>query len=163
MHLLIGVGCLVLALYLLLLFSVVCIGWKNHLVGSCHVVKMIKPREFVCLFFWFLPFHTIVTSSPHRLTNTPTHQILTRACVDPADVPHRMQEIHQALLLEQQEHTQSWCDFLRQPDPALRQMLLVGGVGINFFQQAVGIEAAVYYTPTTFAHAGITIVHHQHY
>ena len=48
-----------------------------------------------------------------------------------------------------------WEDVLFPKDAYIKRALLIG-VGISFFQQASGNEAAVYYTPHIFMEAGVT-------
>ncbi|GMH23560.1 hypothetical protein Nepgr_025403 [Nepenthes gracilis] len=48
-----------------------------------------------------------------------------------------------------------WKDLILHPTPAVRRVL-IAGVGIHFFQQASGIDAAVLYSPRIFEKAGIT-------
>ncbi|KAM3391391.1 hypothetical protein ACQJBY_012837 [Aegilops geniculata] len=45
------------------------------------------------------------------------------------------------------------------PSPVVRRMLLAG-LGVQFFQQATGIDALVYYSPTIFRDAGIATEGH---
>lgn len=47
----------------------------------------------------------------------------------------------------------AWKEFLR-PTPAIRR-ILIAAIGINFFMQASGNDAVVYYTPEVFKTAGI--------
>lgn len=47
-----------------------------------------------------------------------------------------------------------WRELMR-PTPAVRRML-VCALGLHFFQQACGIDAAVYYSPVVFGEAGVT-------
>uniref|UniRef100_A0A0C9S5Z2 TSA: Wollemia nobilis Ref_Wollemi_Transcript_16013_1921 transcribed RNA sequence n=1 Tax=Wollemia nobilis TaxID=56998 RepID=A0A0C9S5Z2_9CONI len=48
----------------------------------------------------------------------------------------------------------SWGDLLYRPTPAIRGMMIVA-LGVQFFQQASGVDATVYYSPVTFKTAGI--------
>lgn len=47
-----------------------------------------------------------------------------------------------------------WRELLIKPTPAVRRMLLCA-LGLHFFQQACGIDAAVYYSPVVFREAGV--------
>ncbi|ESR64385.1 MFS domain-containing protein [Citrus sinensis] len=47
-----------------------------------------------------------------------------------------------------------WKDLILKPTPAVRRML-IAAVGINFFMQASGNDAVIYYTPAVFKGAGI--------
>ncbi|XP_047306519.1 polyol transporter 5-like [Impatiens glandulifera] len=48
-----------------------------------------------------------------------------------------------------------WRELLQRPTPAVRHILLAT-LGVNFFQQASGIDAVVLYSPKIFEKAGIT-------
>ncbi|CAL5029239.1 unnamed protein product [Urochloa decumbens] len=48
----------------------------------------------------------------------------------------------------------AWRELLR-PSPVVRRMLITG-LGVQFFQQATGIDALVYYSPTIFRDSGMT-------
>eukprot|EP00898_Chlorokybus_atmophyticus_P006605 jgi/Chlat1/6946/Chrsp52S06616 len=77
--------------------------------------------------------------------------VLRQSCRDREEVDSRMQEIRY------QRVAGSWRDILR-PTKTIRRIIILG-IGINFFQQATGIEAVVYYTPATLQQAGITNTH----
>ncbi|CAO1943566.1 unnamed protein product [Urochloa humidicola] len=49
----------------------------------------------------------------------------------------------------------AWRELLLRPSPVVRRML-VTGLGVQFFQQATGIDALVYYSPTIFRDSGMT-------
>ncbi|XP_020149514.2 probable polyol transporter 4 isoform X1 [Aegilops tauschii subsp. strangulata] len=51
-----------------------------------------------------------------------------------------------------------WREIMR-PSPVIRRML-IAGLGVQFFQQATGIDALVYYSPTIFRDAGIATEGH---
>ncbi|XP_048553671.1 probable polyol transporter 4 isoform X1 [Triticum urartu] len=51
-----------------------------------------------------------------------------------------------------------WREIMR-PSPVVRRMMLAG-LGVQFFQQATGIDALVYYSPTIFRDAGIATEGH---
>ncbi|OWM89199.1 hypothetical protein CDL15_Pgr010485 [Punica granatum] len=48
-----------------------------------------------------------------------------------------------------------WRELLLHPTPAVRH-ILIAGVGIQFFQQASGVDTVVLYSPRIFAKAGLT-------
>ncbi|XP_059076146.1 polyol transporter 5 isoform X2 [Cryptomeria japonica] len=48
----------------------------------------------------------------------------------------------------------TWGELIYKTTPSIRRMLIVG-LGIQFFQQASGIDGTVYYSPFTFKKAGI--------
>lgn len=71
------------------------------------------------------------------------------------------QEIQEAIRKDQEENRSSWKD-LFCPTPVLRSMLIVG-LGVQAFQQLIGIEAVVYYSPEILASAGISNHAHRIY
>jgi len=53
---------------------------------------------------------------------------------------------------EEDEDRATWSDVFFPRDPVTRRMIFCG-MGIAFFSQATGTEAAVYYTPTILKYA----------
>jgi len=77
-------------------------------------------------------------------------QILAELLPNQMEVSKGIMEIEELLMIKK-----SRCSDLLFPSPAIKRILLAG-FGVSFFQQASGVEAAVYYTPTTLRNAGIT-------
>ncbi|CAI5465563.1 unnamed protein product [Closterium sp. Yama58-4] len=73
---------------------------------------------------------------------------------DTVYVDEEEQEIHVIRPMEGAGGTGVWKELL-WPTPAVGRMLVVC-VGTNFLQQAVGIDAAVYYSPVVLRDAGVT-------
>jgi len=76
-------------------------------------------------------------------------EVLEKGCPSEFEVEARIVEICEALALEQKSSSS-----MLQPAPGLRHCLFVG-CGIAFFSQMTGIESVMYYTPITFAEAGV--------
>lgn len=89
--------------------------------------------------------------------------VVTRTSSDPVEAEQRLVDIMEAAGLvnnngEAYERAGNsgqnvWRELL-WPSPAVRRMLAVSS-GIQFFQQATGIDATVYYSPEAFKSAGI--------
>jgi MFS family permease len=69
------------------------------------------------------------------------------------EAEERMEEIREILMQEEELKARGWGELVATSH--LRWLMFVG-IGISFFQQASGIEAAVYYTPKMLTMAGIT-------
>ncbi|TVU16618.1 hypothetical protein EJB05_40191, partial [Eragrostis curvula] len=70
------------------------------------------------------------------------------------EAEERLTEIEEAARATAGSGKAVWRELLR-PSPVIRRMLITG-VGVQVFQQATGIDALVYYSPTIFRDAGIT-------
>ena len=81
-----------------------------------------------------------------------------RAITYQAEVDKHITEIRESIQLEKHDLDSHWgeilCPCVWKPAASLQRALLIG-VGVAFFQQATGNEAAVYYTPVVFAQAGL--------
>eukprot|EP00250_Pteridium_aquilinum_P029835 c40204_g1_i1 orf=50-1654(-) len=64
------------------------------------------------------------------------------------------EEYNQAFGKAQKQGEGVWRELIIAPSPAMRRMLLCA-LGLHFFQQACGIDAAVYYSPVVFREAGV--------
>ncbi|KAH7427236.1 hypothetical protein KP509_10G035200 [Ceratopteris richardii] len=73
--------------------------------------------------------------------------------VDPTKDP-TPEEYNSAFGKIKQQGEGVWRELLLTPTPALRRMLIFA-LGLHFFQQACGIDAAVYYSPVVFGEAGV--------
>ncbi|MCO5612210.1 hypothetical protein L7F22_066473 [Adiantum nelumboides] len=73
--------------------------------------------------------------------------------VDPTKDP-TIEEYDNALGKAKKQGQGVWRELLIRPTPAIRRMLLCA-LGLHFFQQACGIDAAVYYSPVVFGEAGV--------
>ncbi|KAL3747498.1 hypothetical protein ACJRO7_016309 [Eucalyptus globulus] len=87
-------------------------------------------------------------------------RVLVKTSSDEGEAESRLQEITQAAqddadLAASKGWTGQgvWREFLR-PSPGLRRILITA-IGINFFMQASGNDAVIYYTPEVFRAAGI--------
>ncbi|OEL28688.1 Polyol transporter 5 [Dichanthelium oligosanthes] len=63
--------------------------------------------------------------------------------------------INFGILLGYVEETRVWKELIFAPSPAMRRILLTA-LGVQFFQQASGIDSVVLYSPRVFQSAGIT-------
>lgn len=90
--------------------------------------------------------------------------VLRKTSRDEAEASVRLQQIMDAAGItvdgagthrgENSEGQGVWRELLR-PTAPVRRMLVVA-LGVQFFQQASGIDATVYYSPVVFSHAGIS-------
>lgn len=103
-----------------------------------------------------------------RNRNDDALKVLLRTSDSPAEAHERQAEIVEGILYAQRKITTTdassddpvksggegtWREIYK-PTPAVRRMLLIA-LGVQFFQQAGGIDAAVYYSPVTFKSAGL--------
>nr|CAD1822655.1 unnamed protein product [Ananas comosus var. bracteatus] len=83
-------------------------------------------------------------------------RVLTRTTGGPDEAELRLQEIKESL----GEHAKLrrgegvWRELLVRPTPSVRRILLAA-LGLQFFQQASGIDSVVLYSPRVFQKAGI--------
>lgn len=81
--------------------------------------------------------------------------VLLKVTETEGEADERLAEIEEAAAMDSGgEKAAVWRELAR-PSPAVRRMMVVG-LGVMFFQQATGIDALVYYSPTIFRDAGIT-------
>src|SRR5687767_6151133 len=81
--------------------------------------------------------------------------ILALTSDDADEVRARVDEIQEMMEMERAGNAMTWRQLLCPRGKGMRRMITIA-LGINLFQQATGIEAAVYFTPTTLKKAGIT-------
>jgi hypothetical protein len=82
--------------------------------------------------------------------------VLARLADNEDDLRNRIADIRATLQLERDAtDNSSWSQVLCPSSPGMKRVMLIV-LGVNFFTQATGIEAAVYYTPQTLKSAGIT-------
>ncbi|KAK7358326.1 hypothetical protein VNO77_00253 [Canavalia gladiata] len=84
-------------------------------------------------------------------------RVLLTVSNNPEEAELRLQEITKAasLLTGPNWHGQGvWKELLLRPTPPIRRML-ISAIGINFFMQASGNDAVIYYCPEVFKAAGI--------
>ncbi|KAK9102661.1 hypothetical protein Sjap_019915 [Stephania japonica] len=80
-------------------------------------------------------------------------QVLVKTSGSEAEL--RLSEMCEAAALETSTNNKSvWRELLIKPSKPIRRML-VAAIGINFFMQATGNDAVVYYSPEVFKTAGI--------
>ncbi|GLJ29733.1 hypothetical protein SUGI_0586770 [Cryptomeria japonica] len=73
----------------------------------------------------------------------------------PAHISWRlMLDVPNSQILQKKHHGEGVWRELLWPTPPLRRMLIIA-LGIQFFQQASGIDAIVYYSPVVFKKSGI--------
>lgn len=99
-----------------------------------------------------------------RDRNEDAMKVLLRTSESPAEAQDRLTEIVEGIQYAKQKTSSSNDPFkstgegtwreIYKPTPAVRRMLLIS-LGIQFFQQAGGIDATVYYSPLTFKTAGL--------
>uniref|UniRef100_A0A0D6QRM5 Major facilitator superfamily (MFS) profile domain-containing protein n=1 Tax=Araucaria cunninghamii TaxID=56994 RepID=A0A0D6QRM5_ARACU len=125
------------------------------------------PPLFIGLFVLFMP------ESPRWLVmknrNEDAMEVLRRTSDSEAEAEERLAQIMEGIQYAQtnlkkpgsaasdllkSEGEGTWGELLYRPSPAIRKMLIVA-LGVQFFQQASGIDATVYYSPVTFKAAGI--------
>ncbi|CAK9271393.1 unnamed protein product [Sphagnum jensenii] len=81
--------------------------------------------------------------------------VLLKTSYDKAEASARLVEIMGAAGFGSRSQGEGVWRELLWPTPPVRRMLIVA-LGINFFQQASGIDATVYYSPAVFSQAGIS-------
>ncbi|KAK4283753.1 hypothetical protein QN277_000673 [Acacia crassicarpa] len=85
-------------------------------------------------------------------------KVLLKTSRSPEEAEERLQEISTstaAIAADQGNRNIVWKELLVRPTPAVRRMLLTA-IGMNFFMQASGNDAVVYYCPEVFRAAGIS-------
>ncbi|CAO2142513.1 unnamed protein product [Urochloa humidicola] len=84
------------------------------------------------------------------------HTVLARISDTPAEADLRLEEIKEAVssAAATQGAGSVWKEMLVQPTKSVRRVLFCV-LGLQFFQQASGIEAIVLYSPLVFNHAGM--------
>ncbi|KAL8036912.1 hypothetical protein ABFX02_11G007200 [Erythranthe guttata] len=96
------------------------------------------------------------------------HKVLNKTSDSPQEAQSRLDEIKQAAGLPESSNTEDdvvsvpkrnrgagvWKELLLRPTPTVRH-ILIAGLGIQFFQQASGIDAVVMYSPRIYEKAGI--------
>ncbi|KAF7813676.1 polyol transporter 5-like [Senna tora] len=82
-------------------------------------------------------------------------QVLLRTSSSPEDAELRLQEIVAAVSADDDFRGKGvWKELLLKPTPPVKRML-ISAIGINFFMQASGNDAVIYYCPEIFKAAGI--------
>ncbi|RLM74169.1 putative polyol transporter 4 [Panicum miliaceum] len=79
--------------------------------------------------------------------------VLAKVSDSEEEAQERLAEIEEAARVTASGKV-AWRELVR-PSPVVRRMLITG-LGVQFFQQATGIDALVYYSPTIFRDSGIT-------
>ncbi|XP_057818827.1 probable polyol transporter 4 [Cryptomeria japonica] len=130
----------------------------------------IVPPIFMVVFVLFMP------ESPRWLImknrNEDAMKVLLKTSDSEAEAEKRLAQIMEGIQYAQKnlrkggqrsevdgdplksEGEGTWVELLFRTTPTVRRMLIVG-LGLQFFQQACGIDATVYYSPVTFRGAGI--------
>ncbi|KAH9303447.1 hypothetical protein KI387_015030, partial [Taxus chinensis] len=142
-------------------------GLPTHLSWRVMLGMGIIPPFFIGVFVLFMP------ESPRWLVmknrEEDAMKVLLRTSDSEAEATQRLAQIKDGIeyarknlkkdggqnfdpLKDDGEGT--WAELITKTTPTIRRMLVVG-LGIQFFQQASGIDAIVYYSPVTFKKAGI--------
>ncbi|KAL9150722.1 hypothetical protein ABFS82_11G007500 [Erythranthe guttata] len=96
------------------------------------------------------------------------YKVLNKTSESPQEAQSRLDEIKQAAGLPESSNTEDdvvsvpkrnrgagvWKELLLRPTPTVRH-ILIAGLGIQFFQQASGIDAVVMYSPRIYEKAGM--------
>ncbi|CAL4990099.1 unnamed protein product [Urochloa decumbens] len=83
------------------------------------------------------------------------HAVLARTSDTPAEADLRLEEIKQAVSFSSAAAQGVWKEMLVRPTKGVRRVL-VCVLGLQFFQQASGLDAIVLYCPLVFKHAGMS-------
>ncbi|GLJ23711.1 hypothetical protein SUGI_0449310 [Cryptomeria japonica] len=143
-------------------------GLPAHYSWRVMLGMGVIPPFFIGVFVLFMP------ESPRWLImknrNEDAMKVLLRTSDSEAEAEERLAQIMEGIQYAQKnlkkggqssevdplksEGEGTWGELIFKPTLTIRRMLMVG-LGVQFFQQASGIDATVYYSPVTFKKAGI--------
>ncbi|KAH0449833.1 hypothetical protein IEQ34_020525 [Dendrobium chrysotoxum] len=129
-------------------------GLPNHINWRVMFLVGAVPPVFLAAGVLFL-----MPESPRWLVMQGRHAeaaaVLAKTSDSPEEAEIRLQEIKSAAGDEEKSHGEGvWKDLLLRPTPVVRRVL-VAAIGLQFFQQASGIDSVVLYSPRIFEMAGI--------
>jgi len=113
------------------------------------------PAIFVFIGMLFMPRSPRWLIEHNRVNDAML--VLNDICFNNAEAKDTLNSMIDTVKLESQTIKSSWKEILCifNLNKGLQQSLIIG-VGVAFFQQATGNEAAVYYTPKVFRQAGLS-------
>ncbi|KAK8943815.1 Polyol transporter 5 [Platanthera guangdongensis] len=130
-------------------------GLPNHLNWRLMFLIGAIPPVFLAVGVLLL-----MPESPRWLVMQGRHAaaaaVLARISTSPEEAELRLEEIKAAAAGGHSIHGEGvWKELLLRPTPSVRRVLLAA-IGLQFFQQASGIDSVVLYSPRIFEKAGIT-------
>ncbi|KAK9089351.1 hypothetical protein Scep_028433 [Stephania cephalantha] len=129
-------------------------GFSSHINWRIMLAVGILPAVFIAFALFIIPESPRWLVMQNRIDEARAVLMKTTDNLEEAD--EKLAEIEGAAKkssAEKFEEKATWRELL-SPTPAVRRMLITG-IGIQCFQQATGIDATVYYSPTILKDAGI--------
>ncbi|KAK3141131.1 hypothetical protein QOZ80_4BG0329930 [Eleusine coracana subsp. coracana] len=125
-------------------------GLPDHINWRVMLAAGILPSVFIGFVLMVIP------ESPRWLVlqnrTVEARVVLVKVTDSEEEAQERLAEIEEAASGNKKA---AWRELVIRPSPVIRRMLITG-VGVQVFQQATGIDALVYYSPTIFKNAGVT-------
>ncbi|KAK3143349.1 hypothetical protein QOZ80_4AG0299260 [Eleusine coracana subsp. coracana] len=133
--------------------NLIFVGLPDHINWRVMLAAGILPSISIAFVLMVIP------ESPRWLVMqnqvAEARMVLVKVTDSEEEAKERLAEIEEAARIASGNKKAAWRELVVRPSPVIRRMLITG-VGVQVFQQATGIDALVYYSPTIFKNAGIT-------